>query len=947
MSIKEPRLNINGELVEFRDTKKIVEVLTKKERDKIDAIKKDIISIDQQKVASKKFENLATKIREVAVQLTTQEIENDSVFRQMIPSPIGMDTKSFIGFMDVKVKPEANVEVMTITVQPTQLAMAEKWQSMTFPSKMTSVTEPSSSTTTIAFKAGDFKVLIQNNAVTMTQDFSSKVTSVVNSNIANKFSPGRFYINNQFVELTQGNNLNNICDKINNLDIGVKATIEENPDPNGLQYKLFLRSTKIGVENNFSIDDPNGVFSQLNQNVDGWFFDKNEEYKTVSLKPGDTLGTIASKINQIDNETNLRADVLQLSQGQYALILRSLSTGIGNKFQIVDGSIILNGANNSNIFGSIFNKDVAVTTGKPPAVTSAQDAKILIYGTEMEGSTNLFEVYPGVEVTIKSINPSPMSFEIKNDINRILLKVSDLVDKYNALKQMYDDSMPNDNKSEKSQFNETYTIKKAFEDLNNFIKNFFGDDIGISIGKLELDKQDGDKTIKHEYSDMILLDKIKLITAIEENPQKVIDAFDMSYDSSSKNFIKPIIPSKISVNGQSLGNTRLDLDLEVDFDKITVKSYSSKRFSDVNNIFDPSGINKNKFKSGTFWINGSAVTLTSNMSLSQVSNAINSVSNMSRISSKISTNNNGSYLSFIQYSGNYKASDDNQTFQEINIFDPNSVLQDVFLPETSTSDFDVSSTSTASNYITPGAILKINGSEITMPTSQSLTDLIEAINDMEYKTGVSAESLYDSSSNKFYIKFNNHTLNDIFFDNSANAITNITFPSVASQQVGNYFFDTSHGLSSSVKINGSPINKSCVMIINGSDLKSGGKIKMMNNSNSQIKIEGVEILFISESNDKTSMSISQGLGSIMIENIDKIIKLQSGYKGSTSGMLELNENISRRKEDINKTLKILEDRLKQAEKQITGKWARVHSYFDAQNVYNDLVDQLYKRKSDD
>lgn len=947
MAIKEPRLNINGELVEFRDIKKIIEVLTKKERDKIEAIKKDIVSIDEQKITAKKFQNLANKLRESAVKLTTQDINVESVFKQMIPSPIGMDVGSFVKYLDVKVKPEADVQPTTISVQPTQIAVAERWQSKTFPSKVSSVTEPSSSTTTTLFKAGDFKVLVQNNAVTMTQDFNSKVGSVVAINSSNKFSPGKFYINNKVIELQTGNNLNDICNKINSLDIGIKATVEDNPDPNGSQYKLFLRSEKIGAENNFQIDDPDGVFANLNKNGDDWFFDKHNEYKTVSLKPGDTLETIAYKINKFDKETNLRAEVFQLSHGQYSLILKSLSPGLENAFKIIDDTITLTGSNNSNIFGSIFNKDVAVSSGKPASVTTAQDAKLLVDGFEMQGPTNIFEIYPGIEVTLKSTNASGMTFEIKNDINGILSKVIDLGDKYSLLKQMYVDTIPIDRKGEKSQFEQTYTIKKAFEDLDNFITSLENLDIGLSKGKLELDKKDGDKTIKHEYEDMIIIDKMKLITAIEEKPQKVMQAFDMSYDSSSKNFIKPIIPTKIGINNQSLGSTRIDLNLKVDLNKTNVKSYSSIVLSDVNNIFDPSGLDKNKFKSGTFWINGSAVTLTSSMSLSQVRNAINSVSNMSRISASISTNSNGSYISFTQYSGGFKASDDNQKFQEINIFDPNNILQRVFSPKTDTSDFDVSSTSVASNYITPGQNLKINGFDIEMPTSKTLADLVEAINNMEYKTGVNSESIYNTTTGKFYIRFNNRKLSDISFDNSANALTTITLPSIESQQAGQYFFDTSNALNSKVEINDSSTNKNCILVMNGSDLKSGGKIKIMNNDNSSLKVDGVEILFIGEGIDETKMTISQGLGSAIVESLDKLLKLQQGYKGSTSGLIELDENIRRRKEDMNKTLENLEKRLKQQEKQITAKWAKVHSYFDAQNAYDDLVTQLYKNKSDD
>ena len=57
------KINIKGELVDIKDTKKVVDLLTKPLQEKIQKIKDDQVSINHQKITCKKFEDLNISIR--------------------------------------------------------------------------------------------------------------------------------------------------------------------------------------------------------------------------------------------------------------------------------------------------------------------------------------------------------------------------------------------------------------------------------------------------------------------------------------------------------------------------------------------------------------------------------------------------------------------------------------------------------------------------------------------------------------------------------------------------------------------------------------------------------------------------------------------------------------------------------------------------------------------
>jgi len=930
MSGLDIKINANGELIELKDLNKIVEALTKKQRKEIDNLKQDIISIDNKRITAKKFEILGNdKMRKSLNNLTSNRLDNSSLFKQMVAIPVGISIEDYMKYLDVKVNQDitnnSSIDRSLISLQPIQLATSSKWQSMSFSSRISSVTDQANSINTNRFKDGEVKLLVQDNAISLVQKFNSQVSSVVGIG-SGGFNPGTLFINNNPINLILGDSLNSICNKINNAKIGVKASIvDTNNTP---QFKLLLQSDKIGAENSVLIDDPNQIFTQLN-NSSGEYFISDPHYETLTLSAGDNLNNIAYHINKFEKTTNLHADVLETCRGQYTLMLKSLGTGIDNAFQIIDKDIIsnedivLNGQNSGKVFGDLFNDTIAVIKGTQALIYNPQDARLIVDGTLISSSINSFDVYNDFNVTIKSPSTTPITLDSRYDINRIFHQINELVDQYNLFRQIYLDSFNIDS----LQLIDSSIIKTTMDGINLLFQRVAFMDIGLSQGILELETLDKDsKTIKKEYPKMLILDQHKLVQILTENPEKIRHVFDLVFDSTSNNFVQPLISKPITINNKSLGPSVIDLGITINTSEIKVRSYSSNIFNDTTNVVDSIGVDTTKFKQGTFWINGSAIKIITGMSIGDVVSAINSVSNMSRISAV----NNGNYISLTKYTGNFTASDDDLIYKNINFYDPNNILQDVFSSIMKTGVFNDNDLPSTGTFL-------INGISISAQTS--VQDLVDEINDISDQTGV--EAIMFTSGNSYYIEFITNVLQDIVIDNSGGGLGTISFPTTATQQSNKYFFDTSYAVNSSLMVDGRHYNNKMVLIINGNDIASGGKIvPLYINNQSNIKIDNLEVLFVGNENDSAQISISQGLAASIINQLDDIFGVYNGYKGSTSKILQFNNQIDNKKAGIAAILKRKEDALEKTKDMLLRKFSAAQSKVDTADVYINMIKSM-------
>lgn len=932
MSKLDIKFNIDGDFIELKDIDKVIKALTKKQRNEINQLKEDIVSIDEKKIIAKKFEVVGNiKMRESLNKLTSGTIASDSLFKQMIAIPVGIGVEECMKYLDVKITPGISNKPDRLDIQPIKVGIPSYWQSMSFTSRVSSVTDGVGTINSNHFRAGTVKLLIQDNAISSVQQFNSRVSSIVGG--INNFNPGKFFINNTQINLSIGDSLNDVCNKINNAEIDVKASIvDTNEMP---QFKLTLQSKKIGAENSILIDDPNGIFTQLNNNS-GEYFVADPQYTTLTLEVGDKLGDIAYKINKLEKMTNLHADVLETSRGKYILMLKSLTTGINNSFKIIDKDItsntdlILNGSNSGQVFGDIFNSTISVTTATKASINTPQDAELIINNMKMSSAVNDFDTLNNIHVLVHAPSPAPITIDIQYDINAIFMRINKLVNEYNLFRQIYLDSFSRDTQSKNLQLDKSNVITTALDNITVAFQELTALNIGLSQGMLELETTDkDDKVIKKEYPKMLILDTHQLSNILTDDPDKVRSAFDVSFNSISNNFMQPLFNKSITINHKSLGAKTLDLQLGVNTSEIKVRSYSSIVFSDTTNIVDPTGVNRKQLKTGTFWINSAPIKITNGMSLADVVSAINSVSNMSRISAR----NNSNYIALNQYTGNFSASDDAMKFQNINIYDPNNILQNVFSSIMQTGSF-------TENQLPSTGTFTING--VSIAAQSSINDLVHAINDMTNGSAVKAIAI-PSGNNSYYLQFISNALQDINIDNSGGGLGNISLPTVETQQSNQYFFDTSKAVTSSLTFGGQSYGNPIVLIMNGSDLNSGGRLVPLNINQTNMKIDNLEILFIGDASDTTNISISQGLASNIISSLDEIFALYNGYAGSTTRMLQFNNQIDAKKAELENNIQRKEEVLKHKEQTLKSKFIQAQSKVDAGDAYIEMIKSMMRK----
>lgn len=144
--------------------------------------------------------------------------------------------------------------------------------------------------------------------------------------------------------------------------------------------------------------------------------------KSVTFDATDSLDTIRDKINAAG--AGLSASVLQVSPGQYSLLLRSTQTGTAGAVAFTDDATdrplralgLLDGG------------------GAKHVVQVAQDAQFSIGGVSFtRGSNTVSDALPGLTLTLKATNTTGFSLNVSTDTAGLAAKINDFVAKYNAL----------------------------------------------------------------------------------------------------------------------------------------------------------------------------------------------------------------------------------------------------------------------------------------------------------------------------------------------------------------------------------------------------------------------------------------------------------------------------------------------------------------------------------
>jgi flagellar hook-associated protein 2 len=151
----------------------------------------------------------------------------------------------------------------------------------------------------------------------------------------------------------------------------------------------------------------------------------------IPINGATTLEELATSINQ-NPDSPVNASIVQVTPGQYRLVLTGRATGTANAFTVSFSSPLAGGE------GLAFtDTDANGVSGDSVADQSqvASDAQLTVNGVAVTSSTNaLSDVIPGVAMTLRKKDPAAVvTVDVTKDQEAALARVEEFATAYNAL----------------------------------------------------------------------------------------------------------------------------------------------------------------------------------------------------------------------------------------------------------------------------------------------------------------------------------------------------------------------------------------------------------------------------------------------------------------------------------------------------------------------------------
>lgn len=143
---------------------------------------------------------------------------------------------------------------------------------------------------------------------------------------------------------------------------------------------------------------------------------------TVNVAASDTLEDIAAAINTQMGTSNVSAQILQVSENNYRLILTAEET---------NRDITL-----SDTSGSVLSSLGLLVAAVPNELQEARGAEITFDGVTVTRDTNSFEdLVEGLDITVANADPgSTITLEVGNDTAAVRTAVNNFIEQYNELR---------------------------------------------------------------------------------------------------------------------------------------------------------------------------------------------------------------------------------------------------------------------------------------------------------------------------------------------------------------------------------------------------------------------------------------------------------------------------------------------------------------------------------
>lgn len=230
----------------------------------------------------------------------------------------------------------------------------------------------------------------------------------------------------------------------------------------------------------------------------------DEATADITVTSDMTLADLVETINNQTSTTGVQATILQVSDGEYELLLTATSTGQTITTSTVSGDDVLNGLGVTDSSGGFVNE-----------VQAAQQAKFKLDGVEITRNSNdVSDVLDGVTFHLYSTTPTDtsVSVQIAPNLSTIETAINDFVTAYNSLRDFVitQNATSSDGTADSSAvlFGDS-TLRSMSQqlesDLNTMISGYSLADLGITFdsdNKLEVDTTTLESALNNNFDEV-------------------------------------------------------------------------------------------------------------------------------------------------------------------------------------------------------------------------------------------------------------------------------------------------------------------------------------------------------------------------------------------------------------------------------------------------------------
>ncbi|TAE32729.1 MAG: hypothetical protein EAY65_06580 [Alphaproteobacteria bacterium] len=243
--------------------------------------------------------------------------------------------------------------------------------------------------------------------------------------------------------------------------------------------------------------------------------------QNIAIVNGDTLNSIANKVNATTTQSGVEAVVMQVGTNQFRLSFRTVNTGAAQNYTFGAGA-------------------TGITV---PLTQSATDASLTIDGVSVTRSSNtISDVIDNVTLTLKQSTPPATALEVEIDADRELAKqgIMNFVDAYNQFRlfqsrqtQRDDNGLPTEDSVLSRSRTLSITGARLASELSSAISGILPadparlSDIGITFADYP-----GDEETPFTRN-ILRVDETKLQNALSGNFDKVRKVFEFDFSSNN------------------------------------------------------------------------------------------------------------------------------------------------------------------------------------------------------------------------------------------------------------------------------------------------------------------------------------------------------------------------------------------------------------------------------